>query len=409
MWPICNRASTTHTPKPTRSRLTARCCKAQEFESQKIIKAIRINLKIVETEIQTQIKPAAEINGQEKTAAKKNRGFIFVLAALVIGGGAFGSVKYIHGLHHEETDDAQIDADVSPVIARVSGYVKEVRVRDNQFVKKGDTLVMLDDRDLAIKVKQAENALHAAQVNRGVAEAQAGTIEAQIEAAKINLWRANQDFERYANLAKERSITQQEFEQATASKQMAERQLEILAKQKAAASSQTRLVTSQSGAIAKQINVANAGISQRQTDLEGAKLNQSYSVITAPEDGVLSKIFVQPGQYVAAGQSLFSVVLNTTPWVVANFKETQLGKMKAGQKVTVRADAYPGQKLAGEITSFAPATGSKFSLLPPDNASGNFVKVVQRLPVKIEFDNSKEEMLKQLRPGMNVTVDVHLD
>lgn len=375
-------------------------------------------------ETQTQTKPTNNINMQETTAPKKkSKGFVIVLAVLVLGGGAFGISKYIHGLHHEETDNAQIDANVSPVIPRVSGYVKEVRVKDNQFVKKGDTLVILDDRDLAIAVQQAENGLFAAQANLGAAEAttaasqagistaqaQVGTIDAQIEAAKVNLWRASQDYDRYANLIKDHSITQQEFEQASAAKQTAERQLDVLAKQKAAASRQTSVVTSQSGATSKQINVANAGIKQRQTDVENAKLNQSYAIITAPEDGVLSKIFVQPGQFVAAGQSLFSVVLNATPWVVANFKETQLDKMKLGQKVTIHIDAYPGKGIEGKITSFAPATGSKFALLPADNASGNFVKVVQRLPVKIEFDSPNDELIKQLRPGMNVLVDVHLN
>jgi membrane fusion protein (multidrug efflux system) len=375
-------------------------------------------------ETQTQTKPTNNINMQETTAPKKkSKGFVIVLAVLVLGGGAFGITKYIHGLHHEETDNAQIDANVSPVIPRVSGYVKEVRVKDNQFVKKGDTLVILDDRDLAIAVQQAENGLFAAQANLGAAEAstaaaqagistaqaQVGTIDAQIEAAKVNLWRASQDYDRYANLIKDHSITQQEFEQASAAKQTAERQLDVLARQKAAAGRQTSVVTSQSGATSKQINVANAGIKQRQTDVENAKLNASYAVITAPEDGVLSKIFVQPGQFVAAGQSLFSVVLNTTPWVVANFKETQLDKMKLGQKVTIHIDAYPGKGIEGKITSFAPATGSKFALLPADNASGNFVKVVQRLPVKIEFDSPNDELIKQLRPGMNVLVDVHLN
>lgn len=375
-------------------------------------------------ETQTQTKPTNNINMQETTAPKKkSKGFVIVLAVLVLGGGAFGITKYIHGLHHEETDNAQIDANVSPVIPRVSGYVKEVRVKDNQFVKKGDTLVVLDDRDLAIAVQQAENGLFAAQANLGAAEAstaaaqagistaqaQVGTIDAQIEAAKVNLWRASQDYDRYANLIKDHSITQQEFEQASAAKQTAERQLDVLGRQKAAAGRQTNVVTSQSGATSKQINVANAGIKQRQTDVENAKLNASYAVITAPEDGVLSKIFVQPGQFVAAGQSLFSVVLNTTPWVVANFKETQLDKMKLGQKVTIHIDAYPDKGLEGKITSFAPATGSKFALLPADNASGNFVKVVQRLPVKIEFDSPNDELIKQLRPGMNVLVDVHLN
>ncbi|MGN7820783.1 HlyD family secretion protein [Chitinophaga sp. 22536] len=375
--------------------------------------------------METQTKATNNISTMQETSApkKRSKGFVIVLAALVLGGGAFGISKYIHSLHHEETDNAQIDANVSPVIPRVSGFVKEVRVKDNQHVKKGDTLVVLDDRDLAIRVQQAENALATAKANLGAAEAttsaaetgistaqaNVGTIDAQIEAAKVNIWRANQDYERYANLIKDHSITQQQYEQALAAKQTAERQLDVLVRQKAAAVRQTSVVSSQSSATGKQINLANAAIKQRETDVDDAKLNQSYTVITAPEDGVLSKIFVQPGQYITAGQSLFSVVMDTAPWVVANFKETQLEKMKLGQKVTVHIDAFPGTPLEAKLTSFSPATGAKFALLPPDNASGNFVKVVQRLPVKIEFDDPNNELIKKLRPGMNVLVDVHLN
>jgi membrane fusion protein (multidrug efflux system) len=123
----------------------------------------------------------------------------------------------------------------------------------------------------------------------------------------------------------------------------------------------------------------------------------------------VSKVYVQPGQLVQAGQSLFSVVLSNDVWVVANFKETQLDKMKLGQKVSVHVDAFPGKSIEGKVTSFSPATGARFALLPPDNASGNFVKVVQRLPVKIEFNDLNQPEVKQLRPGMNVVVDVHLD
>ncbi|WP_309475631.1 HlyD family secretion protein [Chitinophaga oryzae] len=375
--------------------------------------------------METQTKATNNTSTMQETSApkKRSKGFVIVLAALVLGGGAFGISKYIHSLHHEETDNAQIDANVSPVIPRVSGFVKEVRVKDNQHVKKGDTLVILDDRDLAIRVQQAENALATAKANLGAAEAttsaattgistaqaNVSTIDAQIEAAKVNIWRANQDYERYANLIKDHSITQQQYEQALAAKQTAERQLDVLVRQKAAATRQTSVVTSQSSATAKQINLANAAIKQRETDVDDAKLNQSYTVITAPEDGVLSKIYVQPGQYITAGQSLFSVVMDTAPWVVANFKETQLEKMKLGQKVTVHIDAFPGTPLEAKLTSFSPATGAKFALLPPDNASGNFVKVVQRLPVKIEFDDPNNELIKRLRPGMNVLVDVHLN
>jgi membrane fusion protein (multidrug efflux system) len=354
---------------------------------------------------------------------KKNPVFIIVLALLVIAGAWFGISKYRHGLHHEDTDDAQISADISPAIPRVAGYIVDIKVKDNQHVKKGDTLLVLDNRDYVIKVEQAEAALQIAQTNLNSAkattsaakaniatsQASIGTIDAQIEAAKVTAWRATQDYDRYANLIKDHSITQQQYEQALAAKQSADKQLAILDEQKKQAAQQTNAVAVQSNATASQINVADATIHQRQVDVDAAKLNLSYTVITAPQDGLVSKVNVQPGQYVQAGQSLFSIVHSDNVWVIANFKETQLDKMKEGQKVIVSADAYPGHHFEAKLTSFSPATGSTFALLPPDNASGNFVKVVQRLPVKIEFTDTADDLVKKLRPGMNVMVDVHLD
>lgn len=353
---------------------------------------------------------------------KRNKVFPIILLLLIILGAWFGISKYIHGQHHEDTDDAQVEANISPVIPRVSGYVAEVRVEDNQRVHKGDTLLILDQRDLRLKVEQAEAALATAKSNLGVAkttttaarsniatsQASIGTINAQIEAAKINLWRATQDYERYANLIKDHSITQQQYEQALAAKQTAEQQLRILQEQKNQATSQTSSVTSQSGATASQIRVAGSVIKQRQVDVDEARLNLSYAIITAPADGLVSKVNVQPGQFLQAGQSLFSIVLNDNLWVVANFKETQFDKMKIGQRVVVHVDAFPDHEFEAKLASFSPATGARFALLPPDNASGNFVKVVQRLPVRIEFANNNDPLVKQLRPGMNVDVDVNL-
>jgi membrane fusion protein (multidrug efflux system) len=142
--------------------------------------------------------------------------------------------------------------------------------------------------------------------------------------------------------------------------------------------------------------------------VDDAKLNLSYTVVTAPADGITSKINVQAGQYLQAGQATFSVIQDNDIWVVANFKETQFHDLRIGQKVTINVDAFPGHDFDATVTSFSPATGARFALLPPDNASGNFVKVVQRLPVKIEF-NKQDSLVKQLKAGMNVNVDVHLD
>ena len=359
----------------------------------------------------------------ETVPEKKNNRFIIILAVLIIAGGTWGFTKYNHGLHHEETDDAQVDANISPVIPRISGYVTEIKVKDNQEVKKGDTLIVLDNRDQLIRLEQAKAALAGSEGSLVVAtattsasqasgityEANVSIVEAQIEEAKVNVWRANQDYARYENLIKDHSITQQEFEQASATKQRAERQLAVLVAQKNAAERQAKAAGKQTSATSRQTAVANANIKARQAEIANAELNLSYTVITAPTDGRVSKVNAQPGQFLQAGQSLFSIISTTEPWVVANFKETQLTKMKLGQKVKIHVDAYPDHEFEAKVASFSPATGARFALLPPDNASGNFVKVVQRLPVRIEFTKADDALIAQLRPGMNVLVDVELN
>ncbi|MDQ6889957.1 MAG: HlyD family secretion protein [Bacteroidota bacterium] len=368
---------------------------------------------------------AADETNDKVTAEPKKRSkvFLIILIVMVIAGAWFGISKYTYSQHHEDTDDAQIEADISPVIPRVSGYVKEVRVKDNQFVKKGDTLLVLDDRDLKLNLDQAQAALATAKSNvaaarantnaarSGIASSRAGvsTIDAQIAAAQINVTRTTQDYNRYANLIQDHSITQQQFEQAQAAKDLAQKQLQILQQQKNQASTQTGVVSSQSNATAQSIDVAEAIVKQREVDVENAKLNLSYTFITAPEAGKVSRVNLQVGQLLQAGQSTFRIVHNSDLWVVANFKETQLKKMSVGQKVIVHADAFPTHDFEATLTSFSPATGAQFALLPPDNASGNFVKVVQRVPVKIEFVNHQDSLLSRLRPGMNVNVDVHLN
>jgi membrane fusion protein (multidrug efflux system) len=362
-------------------------------------------------------------NGNQAKPQKRSKVFLIILIALVIGGGWFGISKWNHAQHHMETDDAQVEANISPIIPRVSGYVKEVRAHDNMQVKKGDTLLILDDRDLRIKLEQAEAALATAQSNLASAKAATeaarsniGTsreavlaVDAQIEKAKVNVWQTTQEFNRYANLIQDHSVTRQQYEDKQAAKESAEKQLLILEQQKKQASSQTLAVTSQSSATSSQISIAGSTIKQRQVDVDDAKLNLTYAVITAPADGLVSKVNVQVGQFLNAGQSTFSIVLDQHLWVVANFKETQYNKIRIGQKVVVDADALPGHEFEGRVSSFSPATGARFALLPPDNASGNFVKVVQRLPIKIEFDHTDDSLLSRLKAGMNVDVDVHID
>lgn len=358
----------------------------------------------------------------DPSSQKKSIIFPIILGALVIGGGIYGYKEYQYGKHHEETDDAQLTANMAPVISRISGYVKEVKVHDNQLVKKGDTLVILDNRDQQLLLQQAEAALMTANNNIDVAQASTqatsesintadaavATMKAQIDAAKVNVWKTSQDLKRYENLIKDHSITQQQYEQVLAAKQSADKQLQILVEQKKQAEQQTHVASSQTQATHQQIGTARAVANQRKVDVENAKLNLSYTVIVAPEDGYVAKVPVQNGQFVQAGAQLFSLVRDHQLWVVANFKETQLTKMQPGQKVKIKVDAFPDQELEGSITSLSPATGSSFSILPPDNASGNFVKVVQRVPVRIDFNNIDKTFASKLKAGMNVSAEVTL-
>lgn len=360
---------------------------------------------------------------ENRTKKKTNKKFIIILAALVIVGGGYGTYKYIHSLAHETTDDAQIEKNMNPIIPRVTGYITKVYVKDNDYVKKGDTLFVIDNKDYTVRVEDANAALIAAQGNYEAAKADTGSASANIsvseanvqssqgniEAAKVRLWRATNDFQRFENLYKNHSITKQQYEQAQATKQEAEAQLKVLKQAESASRSQRIASVSRSAVSGKQTEVASANIKRAQAALDAANLNLSYTVVTAAVDGQVSTIDVQPGQLVQPGQALFYIINNQDAWVVANFKETQLTKMKEGQKVTIVSDAYPDEEFEGVVTSFSPATGARFSLLPPDNATGNFVKTIQRLPVKISLsENNDKEKVKLLRPGMNVEVDVHL-
>jgi len=354
---------------------------------------------------------------------KTNTKFIIIITSLVLIGVIYGSYKYIHSLSHETTDDAQVEKNMNPIIPRVSGYVSKVFIKDNDFVKKGDTLFTIDKKDYQLKIDEATASLAAAEGNFEVSKADSGSILASvsvsdanvksaagnIETAKIRLGRATSDFARYENLYKSHTITKQQYEQALAAKQEAESQVRILQQQEKASSFQTSVIKAKGNVSNKQTDVAAANIKRAQAMLETAQLNLTYTVITAAIDGQVSKIDIQPGQLVQPGQSLFYIINNTEAWVVANFKETQLNKMVTGQKVTIKVDAYPDYDFKGTLTSFSPATGSRFSILPPDNATGNFVKTIQRLPVKISIDTDNDiEKIKLLRPGMNVDVDVHI-
>ncbi len=355
---------------------------------------------------------------------KKKKNFIFpiILALALIVGGYYGYNAYTYGKTHEETDDAQIATNMAPVVSKIPGYIKEVRVKDNQLVHKGDTLIILDDKDQKMALQQAlaglqtaksnvstaRAATNAASQNINTSTAAVNTANAQVEAAKVNVWKTTQDLNRYANLVKDHTITQQQYEQALAAKQAADKQLQVLIQQRNQVAQQTGVVNSQTAASSEQIGVASSVVKQREVDVENARLMLSYTVITAAQDGYVSKVPVQVGQFIQPGAQLFSLVKDSEKWVIANFKETQVSKMVEGQKVKIEIDAFPDHEFQGVISSFSPATGSSFSILPPDNASGNFVKVVQRLPVRVDFVNLDPAVAKKLRAGMNVKTEVIL-
>ena len=343
---------------------------------------------------------------QEQEHQKKpNKVIPIILGVILIGGIIFGIKEYVYYSKHIDTDDAQIDGDVSPVVARVGGYVDSIFFEENGHVNKDQVLVKLDDRDYKVKVEQAMAAQKGASAGVGVGQSQiistaanSSSARAQAESAAARLEKANKDYERYANLVKDGSITQQQFDQAKSDR-------DVAAATYRAAQDQYKAALEQVGTTRNQLTVTNVGVTQRQADVDYAKLQLSYTTITAPSSGITSKKNIQIGQLVQPGQTLFSIVNDNSIYITANFKETQLTNLKNGQKVDIDVDAFPDMKLHGEVYNFSPATGAKFSLLPPDNATGNFVKVVQRVPVKIKI-NADKETLAKLRPGMSVNVSV---
>jgi membrane fusion protein (multidrug efflux system) len=328
---------------------------------------------------------------------------------------------YIYSVHHEQTDNAQLEGDISPIIPKVSGYVTRVNIEDNQLVKKGDTLFEIDDRDLRNRVLLAQAAynhalagievmrsdLSSAHASTEVENAHQLVTNAALKTAEARLWKAQQDFQRYKNLLEDEAATQQQFDAVKTEKEVAESELAVLKKQVFTATQQTSASQSEARTKSRQIAVAQALVDQRKADLEFAQLQLSYTVVTAPAAGYVSKKNIQVGEYVNAGQTLFSLIESSDLWVVANFKETQLERIRVGSEVEIRVDAFEDQPLKGTVLSFAKATGARFSLLPPDNATGNFVKVVQRIPVKIKI-TSGGETVKRLAPGMSVKVAVSI-
>ncbi|RKD89826.1 HlyD family secretion protein [Mangrovibacterium diazotrophicum] len=328
-----------------------------------------------------------------------------ILGILLIWGG----IKLYDFYRYEQTNDAQIEEYINPILSRTSGFVQEIRYTDHQQVAKGDTLVILDKNEATVRLHQveaeigsAEAQLKVLQNNIRVASSGSSIHKAQISAAEAQLWRQQKDYERYEELLKGEAVTQQQFEGIKTQLEIAKSNYEAV---------KNTFVNSQdqvSDAQAK-LEVAQANLEQKKVELEKVKLDLQYAVILAPSNGFMGTKKLQEGQFIQAGQTVgYMVDKQQGKWVVANFQETQIADMHEGQQALITVDAFPGESFTGVIESFSPATGSQFSLLPSDNATGNFVKVTQRFPVKITF-NGNNPVMSKLKAGMNAEVSIVKD
>lgn len=338
-----------------------------------------------------------------KHRTKKLLSYIITLAVIIIAG-LWVASKFIHFGNVEFTDNAQVQRQIVPVNSRVQGYIKEIRFKEYEPVKKGDTLVIIDDTDMRLRVAQAnadyQNALAGRTVadrSVGVASANVAVSEASIAESKVLMENAAVDLERYRKLLEKDAVTRQQYDGAETDYKAKKARYEMLARQRSATSSvvaETR----------QRIAQNDAGIELAKALLETAELNLSYTVITAPCDGYASRKEIQIGQLVQPGQTLLDIVDGSEVWITANYKETQLKHIHPGSEVEIKVDAIPDMTFTGKVVSLSTATGAALSLLPQDNSAGNFVKVRQRIPVRIELTDNAD--LNLLRAGMNVECEV---
>jgi membrane fusion protein, multidrug efflux system len=361
--------------------------------------------KVAEFKVEGQ--PALPVPVRNWRPRRLSKRWLLVLgAALVLaGGGAYGRHYWETGRFLQSTDDAYIQADSTIVAPQVSGYLREVVVADNQPVKAGQLLAQIDDRDYAAALDQAKADVASAQADIANAQAALALQQAVIAQARATvgadqatLTFAEQDNTRYSDLANRGSGTIQMAQQALSRRDIARA---ALARDTAAESTAEQQV----GILQAQLAKAKATLQRNLALQKQAELNLDYTNITAPIDGVVGNRSLRVGQYVQAGTQLMAVVPLSSTYVVANFEETQLAGMRKGQPVDLVVDTYSGETAKGHVDSISPASGQVFALLPPDNATGNFTKIVQRVPVKIDIDPS-DPLRGDLRPGMSVTATV---
>lgn len=341
-----------------------------------------------------------------------------VLAGVLIGL-AFVVKSYYDIGSDSYTNAAQVEAFINPINTRVSAYISEIRFIEHQEVKKGDTLIVLDDREIQTQLGQAEAAYMSALASKNVMENSVKTVsnnvntaesnieaaKANIEAAKARLWNAEQNYKRYANLVKEDAVTGQQFDQSKAEYDAQTAQYETLNAQYQTMVNTRNTASLSVNEASSRIDMNDAEIKRAENALNMAKLNLSYTVITAPHDGIMGRRNINIGQLLNPSQEVATIVDHKNQWVTANYREKQMENVKIGGLATIRVDALGGKKMEGKITAVSGATGARYAAIPVDNSTGNFVKVQQRIPVRIEFtDKNESDDLILLRAGMNVEV-----
>ncbi|MFW7269964.1 HlyD family secretion protein [Gluconacetobacter sp. Hr-1-5] len=343
--------------------------------------------------------PAASKSG------KKRRVIMALLCVAVLGGVAFGVHWWTVGRFLEATDDAYVGGDTTPISPHVSGFVARILIKDNQFVQAGQTLLILDDRDYQAAADKARAALQEKEATLGVLLARKARlviavtqIAAELEGRLARAIYTSQNSTRYRGLAARSASPVQGAQQALSEDRIAKASVDAT---KAALAGARQELT----VIDAQIVEARASIGQAEADLRQARLNVSYTTIRAPIDGYIGNRAAQTGAYVSSGTYLLSVVPSHGLWIDANFKEDQLTNMKLGQPAEVEADVLPGHRFHGHVLSLAPGTGAIFSVIPPENATGNFTKIVQRVPVRILLDG-EDATLGKIRPGLSTEVTV---
>lgn len=346
------------------------------------------------------------INQKERNRRIKIYSINILCVLIVLAAIGWGILSYLQLNNSVFTEDAQIDGHINPVSTKVTGYIKEIRFQEHQTVHKGDTLVVLENDEFKIQVENALAALADAKAGNSVVRTEVeiarnsqNIADANIEELKTRLENAEVNYKRFRELMDKDAIAVYQFEQVKTEYESLKAKYKALSAQKVSSHLTTQETSRKTG-------INEAAILRAKASLDLAKLNLSYTVIVAPYDGILGRVSLEEGQLIQSGQQLFNIVRDQQKWVTANYTESQMKQIAIGKKVRLSVDAIPHVVFVGEIKAISEATGSKYSSIPVDNSTGNFVKVQQRIPVRIEFskDNNVED-LKKLMVGLNVVVN----